>query len=165
MTDNKFIAKTVNKGNTDLALHPAAKLQKMAKKLESSKATAKHIKQHTSRLQSAAQINVLQHNCTSLPPKKKIGSKKPNLSKGTKPQQILQQKQSNQHQPYVEIQISVLDVVIPHMHKDLTAQLRSTNANTAQKLYTSQRCALPKMHTCSHSTIIKVSQNRHIKLL
>ena len=72
----------------------------MAKKLESSKATAKHIKQHTSSMQGAAQINVLWHNHTSLPPKKKKGSKKPNPSKGTKPQQTLQQKQSNQHQPY-----------------------------------------------------------------
>ena len=44
----------------------------------------------------------------------------------------------------IEIQISVLDVVIPYMHKDLTAQLRSTNTNIAQKLNTSQRCALPK---------------------
>ena len=42
----------------------------------------------------------------------------------------------------IEIQISVLDVVIPHMHKDLTAQLRSTNANISQKLDTSQRCTL-----------------------
>ena len=32
----------------------------------------------------------------------------------------------------IEIQISVLDMVIPHMHKDLTAWLRSTNANIAQ---------------------------------
>ena len=65
----------------------------------------------------------------------------------------------------IEIQISVLDVVIPHMHKDLTAQLRSTNAKNTQKLDTSQRCALPKIYTQRHSTIIKVSQNRHIKLL
>ena len=65
----------------------------------------------------------------------------------------------------IEIQISVLDVVIPHMHKDLTAWLRSTNANIAQKSDTSQRCALPKMHTHSHSSIIKVSQNRCIKSL
>ena len=65
----------------------------------------------------------------------------------------------------IEIQISVLDVLIPHMHKDLTTWLRSTNANTAQKSDTSQRCALQKIHTQSHSNIIKVSQNRHIKLL
>ena len=33
-------------------------------------------------------------------PRRKKGSKKPNPSKGNKPQQTLQQKQSNQHQPY-----------------------------------------------------------------
>ena len=65
----------------------------------------------------------------------------------------------------IEIQISVLDVVIPHMHKDLTIQLRSTNATIAQKSDTSQRYALSKMCTHSHSTIIKVIQNRHIKSL
>ena len=65
----------------------------------------------------------------------------------------------------IEIQISVPDVVIPHMHKDLTAWQRSTNANIAQKLDTSPECALPKMHTNSHNTIRKVSQNRHIKSL
>ena len=43
MPDNEFIAKTINKGNTDLEQYPAAKVQQMAKKLESSKATAKHI--------------------------------------------------------------------------------------------------------------------------
>ena len=72
----------------------------MAKKLEPSKATAKHIKQHTSSMEGTAQINVLQHNDTNLQPKKKKGSKKPNPIKGNKPQQTLQQKQSNQHQPY-----------------------------------------------------------------
>ena len=99
MTDKEFIAKTIKEGNTNLAQYPAAKVKQMAKKLESSKATAKHIKQHTSTMQGAAQINVLRHNCTSLPPKKKKGSKKPNPSKGTKPQQLQQQEQSNQHQP------------------------------------------------------------------
>ena len=50
MSDTECIAKTVNDGNTDLAQYPAAKVQQMAKKLESSKATAKHIKQHTSKV-------------------------------------------------------------------------------------------------------------------
>ena len=59
MTDNEFIDKTINEGNTDLAQYPTAKVQQMAKKLESSKATAKHIKQHTSNMQGAAHINVL----------------------------------------------------------------------------------------------------------
>ena len=100
MTDNEFIAKTIKEGNTDLAQYPAAKVWQMAKNLESSKATAKHIKQHTSTMQGTAQINVLWHNCTSLPPKNRKRSKKPNPSKGTKPQQLQQQKQSKQHQPF-----------------------------------------------------------------
>ena len=87
MTDNEFITKTINEGNTDLTQYPAAKVQYMAI-------------QHTSTMQCAAQINVLKHNCTSLPPKKKKGSKKPNPSKTTKPQQLQQQKQPNQHQSY-----------------------------------------------------------------
>ena len=71
----------------------------MAKKLESSKACAKHIKQHTSSIQGATQVNVLQHNHTSLLPKKKKGSKRPNSSTGTKWQQPHQYKQVNQHTP------------------------------------------------------------------
>ena len=99
MTDNEFIAKTINEGNTNLEQYPATKVWQMAKKLESRKATAKHIKQHTSSMQGATQVNVLQHNHTSLPHKKKIGSKKPNPSTGIKPQQPQQHKQVNQHQP------------------------------------------------------------------
>ena len=100
MTDNEFTAKTINEGNTGLRQYPAAKVQQMAKTLESSKATAKHIKQHTSNMQGAAQINVLWHNHPSLPPKKMKDSKKPNSNKGPKPQQHHHQKQSNQHQSY-----------------------------------------------------------------
>ena len=51
-------------------------------------------------MQGAAHIYVLWHNHTSLQPKKKKGSKKPNPNKGSKQQQPQQQKQSNQHQPY-----------------------------------------------------------------
>ena len=71
----------------------------MAKKLECSKATAKHIKQHMSTIQGAVQINVLRDNCTNLPPKKKKAVRSQTPSKGTKPQKLQQQKQSNQHQP------------------------------------------------------------------
>ena len=45
----------------------------------------------------------------------------------------------------LKIQTSVPDVVIPNMHKDLIAWLRSINVNTVPKLDTSQRCALPKI--------------------
>ena len=51
----------------------------------------------------------------------------------------------------LKIQTSVPDVVILHMHKDLTAQLRSINVNIVPKLDTSQRCALPNLHTHNHT--------------
>ena len=127
MSDTEFITKTINDGNTDLAQYPAAKVWQMAKRLESSKATAKHIKQHTSNMQGGAQVNVLRHNCTSLPPKKKKGSKKPNPITGNK----LQHKGSHSSHT-AEIQTNVLDMVTPHMHKDSTALQRSTNAKKLQ---------------------------------
>ena len=50
-------------------------------------------------MQGATQVDVLWHNHTSLPPKKKKGSKRPNPSTGTKWQQPHQYKQVNQHTP------------------------------------------------------------------
>ena len=132
----------------------------MAKKLESSKATAKHIKQHTSSKQGAAQINVLQHNHTSLPPKGRKAVRNQTPIKALNHSNPSSRNSQTNTNLMIEIQISVLDVVIPHMCKNLTARLRSTNANSAKKSDTSQRWALPKMHTHNHSTIIKVSQNR-----
>ena len=72
----------------------------MAKKIESNKATALNtLNSMHQPYKVLPKINILWHNCTSLSPKKKIGGKKPNPSKGTKPQQPQQQKWSNQHQP------------------------------------------------------------------
>ena len=165
MTDNEFIAKTINEDNIDLAQYPAAKVQQIAKKLKSSKATAKHIKQHTSSMQGAAQINVLWNNHTSLPPRRKKAVRNQTPVKALNHSKPCSRNSQTNTNLMIEMQISVLDVVIPHMHKDLTAWPRSTNANIAQKLGTSQRCALPRMCTHSHRNIIKVSQNRHINLL
>ena len=141
------------------------KYDRWLKKLESSKATAKQIKQHTSNTKGAAQINVLRHNCTSLPTKNKKAVKNQTQVKVPSHSNCSIRNSQNKTNLMIEIQISVLDVVIPHMHQDLIAQQRSTNANSAPKLDTSLKCASPKMHTHSHSTIIKVSPNRHIKSL
>ena len=48
---------------------PSNKVRQLAKKIESSKATAKYIKQVGSDLQ-AAEINLMYHQCTELPPHK-----------------------------------------------------------------------------------------------
>ena len=48
LKDEEFVSKTLNEGCADLQQYPASKVRQIAKKLESSKATARHIKQATS---------------------------------------------------------------------------------------------------------------------
>ena len=74
MRDEEFVSKTLNEGCADLQQYPASKVRQLAKKLESSKATARHIKQATSNTQ-AAQINLLRHQQTELAHKKKKSQK------------------------------------------------------------------------------------------
>ena len=45
MKDKDFVTKTINEGNVDIQKFPASKVRQLAKKMESSKATAKHIQQ------------------------------------------------------------------------------------------------------------------------
>ena len=66
MKDEDFVSRTINKGSVDLDKFPASKVCQLAKKLESSKATARHIRQVASDKQ-AAQINLMHHQCTELP--------------------------------------------------------------------------------------------------
>ena len=129
----------------------------MAKKLESSKAIAKHIKQHTSNMQGAAQINVFYTIALAYHPRRKKAVKNQTPVKELSHSNPCSKNSQINTNLMTDIQTSVLDVVIPHMYEDLTAQQRNTNTNIAKKLDTSQRCALPKMHTHSYSTIIKVS--------
>ena len=80
--DEEFVSKTISDGSVDLEKVPASKVRQLAKKLESSKATACHIKQVAGDLQ-AAQINLLRHQRTEFPAgkyKKKRSSMKPRQS-------------------------------------------------------------------------------------
>ena len=43
MRDEDFVTKTINEDNVDIQKFPASKVHQLAKKMESSKATAKHI--------------------------------------------------------------------------------------------------------------------------
>ena len=43
MKDKDFVTKRINEGNINIQKFPASKVQQLAKKMESSKATAKHI--------------------------------------------------------------------------------------------------------------------------
>ena len=63
--DEEFESKTINNGNVHLEKFPASKVRQLAKKVESSKATAKHIKQVAGDPQ-AVQINLMRHQPTEL---------------------------------------------------------------------------------------------------
>ena len=69
------MSKTLNEGHVELSKCPSSKLRQLAKKFESSQATAKHMKQIKRDLQ-AVQVNLLQHQCTELPPSKSMRQKK-----------------------------------------------------------------------------------------
>ena len=60
------MSKTLNEGHVELSKFPASKVRQMAKKLESSQATAKHMKKVT-RDPEAVQVNLLRHQRTELP--------------------------------------------------------------------------------------------------
>ena len=45
LKDEEFVSRTINGSNLDLDKFPASKVRQLAKKLESSKSTAKYIKQ------------------------------------------------------------------------------------------------------------------------
>ena len=65
MKDEDFVTKTINEGNGDIQKFPTSKVQQLAKKMESSKATAKHIRQVSGDL-PAAQIHLMHHQNTEL---------------------------------------------------------------------------------------------------
>ena len=60
-----FVSRTINEGSIDLDMFPASKVCQLAKKMESSKTTARYIRKVAGDLQ-AAQINLMCHQCTEL---------------------------------------------------------------------------------------------------
>ena len=84
MRDDNFVTKMINEGNVDIQKFPASKVCQLAKQMESSKATAKHIRQVTGDL-PAAQVQLMQHQCTQLPTGN-YPRRKQNSTSGQKPQ-------------------------------------------------------------------------------
>ena len=58
MKDENFNTKMINEGNVDIQKFPASKVHQLAKKMESSKVTAKHIRQIAGDL-PAAQVQLM----------------------------------------------------------------------------------------------------------
>ena len=65
MKDKDFVTKTINQGNVNIQKFPASKVQQLAKKMESSKGTAEHIRQVAGDI-PVAQIQLMQHQRTEL---------------------------------------------------------------------------------------------------
>ena len=63
--EEEFVSKTINEDSVDLDKFPASKVHQLAKKYESSKATARHIKQVAGETQ-ATQIYLMRHQHTEL---------------------------------------------------------------------------------------------------
>ena len=79
LRDEDFVSRTISDASVDLDKFPASRVCQLAKKLESSKATVRHIKQVSGEPQ-AAQINLICHQRTELPQhrfKKKKSHTKP----------------------------------------------------------------------------------------
>ena len=116
------MSKTVNDSNIDLNKFPASKVHQLAKKMESFKATAKHIKQVASDLQ-ATQIHLMCHQHTELAPSK--------IQRKQKKSFMSRQATSKQH--YHEDKQSER---MPEVHRRFNNNLQ---AHIGQERYPSQR--------------------------
>ena len=103
MKDEDFVAKTINEGNVNIQKFPASKVRQLAKKMESSKATAKHIQQVAGDL-PVAQIQLMQHQCTeplagNYPRRKQTSNARWKLQNHKSPEIPTPQKPSDLHKP------------------------------------------------------------------
>ena len=90
--EEDFVSKTINEGSVDLDKFPASKVCQLAKKYESSKATARYIKQVAGKMQ-ATQIHLMRHQCTEL------SNEKHKKLKPQAKQRQMQNKNGEQKQP------------------------------------------------------------------
>ena len=145
LNDEDFVLKTINESNIDLEKFPTSKVRQLAKKLESSKSTARHIKKVAGE-SSAAQINLLRHQGTEIPPSKAQRKQnkfrtKPNFKRENhhqanyQPNEVTKKKFNSKeiHQNPED----AINVGIPNMQKDFNALQEHICANNATNLGTS----------------------------
>ena len=80
LKDEEFVSRTINDSNIDLEMFPASKVRQLAKKMESLKSTTRYIKQVVSDPQ-VAQVNLMRHQRTDLPPGKSKWKQHPHKSR------------------------------------------------------------------------------------
>ena len=109
LKDEDFVSKTINEGSVDLDKFPASRVHQLAMKMESSKATARHIKQVAGDPQTA-QINLMHHQHTELP-NGKYKKRKPQAKQKYSHQKNGEQRPPNQYK-------KSFDPRLAHKHKD-----------------------------------------------
>ena len=92
LKDEEFVSQTINDSSVNLDKFPTSKVRQLAKKNEALKQTVHHIKQVASDPQ-VAQINLMRHQWTDLPPskhkRKPFKSRPPSHKHHTSKQQVL----------------------------------------------------------------------------
>ena len=141
LKDEGFVSKTINEGSVDLDKFPASRACQLAKKMESSKATARHIKQVAGDPQ-VAQINLMCHQCTELPNGKYKKNHKPSRSK-----HII--KMENK-----DLQSNTRRALI----LDWLTKIRIDAASAEIQLILKGSCAQPKSISAKHATSLATTQ-------
>ena len=147
MRDEDFITKTVNEGNVDIQKFPASKVCQLAKKMESSKAMAKHIRQVAGDI-PAAQVQLMHHQCTQLPTGN-FSRRKSNSTSGQKPQNHKMPDVPTMWKTPNMLRLeahskSATGAVTHHMQKASNVKLESSSVKYAINLATSHQYASKK---------------------
>ena len=110
--DEEFVSRAITDGSEDLDKFQTSKVYQLAKRMESSKATAWHIKQVSGDPQTAL-MNFLRHQCTELPEEKIQGKK----SSG-KPRQTNYKQHRNEDSQVQSQHKKIFDTKSTHQNKD-----------------------------------------------
>ena len=172
LKDEEFVSKTLNDISVDLDRFPASKVRQLAKEMEASKATARHLKQVVSDPQ-AAQINLMRHQRTDLPPskhqRKAFKSRPPSHKCYTNEEQVPPYKRSLIPNKFIQEKTGVLSVVIPDMWKVSSVQPRSTSVSPVTSMDISQACVSRNKylsnHMCPKHINYKSRRGLHVRLL
>ena len=143
MQDEDFVMKTINEGNVDIQKFPASKVCQLAKKIESSKAMAKHIRQVAGDI-PAAQVQLMHHQRTQLPagnyPRRKSHVNcKPETAKPQDTRSSHDVENTLSCCNWIPPQTSTTGAATHHMQKAFNVQLESSNAKYATNLATSHQ--------------------------
>ena len=160
MKDEDFGIKTINEGNVDIQKFPTSKVRQLAKKMESSKATAKHIRQVSVDL-PATQIHLMCHQHTELLTR---NYNKQKTATKQKPQKHRPTKQQMSKKPFdlrntKSSLIDASDVATQYMQKDSNVLQKIFSAKCVTNLDTSLQSLTRRINR--HQACLSLGNIRH----